>query len=360
MENNIELDGQNPNQINIELEVSETDPIFQRKMKFWLWEGGPDREEEENDYDEEEDDYDEDDDDDENDNNKDDEDDDEENDENDEATNDKDGYEGFHKDEFENEALAQSDLSVPAITEDEEPPVHADDDSEGEDDDTVDDDAQEYDKQEEYEFDDDDRHKTVRVCASGDENTLLLFSLLRTLACNEEELNRLTDKSIRHSVRTFDEIFEPISLRNELAAMTLLKENVIEHLARFPATIEEDVGDLLDEESYPPFSNRRNAKIQVKGEKEVLFHFLLWAESAIHVINFIENDSEGWQGFEDAIEALQEAEVHWSIVRYCDSVLGAELRADRKEKRRSTTSMSSTISHMIDIIGDLEEAEEEE
>ncbi|KAL7575687.1 hypothetical protein ACA910_011504 [Epithemia clementina (nom. ined.)] len=184
--------------------------------------------------------------------------------------------------------------------------------------------------------------KRVRVCVSNNENTRLLFSLLRALACNEAELRAIRAPmssssltfhptndpfassrtsavfgfspaaSASHHVlsgtptpmlsasssssssasffRSCRDIRHPISLRNERAALRLLLDLVGQHLARYPTTLAQDVADLSDEQAYPRFSNRRHAKIQVKGEKEVLHHFALWAKTALDVLQVMEQD----------------------------------------------------------------------
>jgi len=43
----------------------------------------------------------------------------------------------------------------------------------------------------------------------------------------------------------------------------------------------------LDERLYQPFANQRHAKIQVCGEKEVLFHFARWARTALEEMDVI-------------------------------------------------------------------------
>jgi len=186
--------------------------------------------------------------------------------------------------------------------------------------------------------------KRVRVCVSNNENTRLLFSLLRALACNEAELRAISSpmsssptaglgstasssdsvtralfgfpETMRgpphHQVtahhhlsyhqqshvltgtpspqaffRSCRDIRHPISLRNERAAMQLLLEVVERHLSMYPTTLAQDVADLMDDQSYPPFSNKRHAKIQVRGEKEVLHHFAHWARTALSVLNVI-------------------------------------------------------------------------
>jgi len=213
--------------------------------------------------------------------------------------------------------------------------------------------------------------KRIRVCVSNNENTRVLFSMLRVLACNEEELltisssptlpfgdsgcsgflnralrgfsGRNAESSISvHNVamfRTSRDIRHPLGLRNEKAAMLHLLKVIKDHLDLYPCSLAQDIADLLDEESYPRFSNRRHAKIQIRGEKEVLHHFALWAQTAVDVIDIIEreikimneeaDESTLPQGFEDIIHAMEEGEgdgpteLHHTIVRYCGDVLGA-------------------------------------
>ena len=45
--------------------------------------------------------------------------------------------------------------------------------------------------------------------------------------------------------------------------------------------LDQDTADLLDENVHSKYRNRRNAKLQVRGEKEVLHHFALWARTAM-------------------------------------------------------------------------------
>jgi Rubisco LSMT substrate-binding len=213
--------------------------------------------------------------------------------------------------------------------------------------------------------------KRVRVCVSNNENTRLLFSLLRALACNAQELRAIrgggnggitlspTAKSNNNHSSFFQQptsstssamgalaaeaahfrqnhnsgaaaassiplslsssppssspwtlssshaapyhrscrdIRHPISIRNERAAMRLLLEIIGRHLAAYPTTLSQDMADLMDEEAFPPFSNLRHAKIQVRGEKQVLHHFALWARTALDVLDVIEEELKEERG----------------------------------------------------------------
>jgi Rubisco LSMT substrate-binding len=213
--------------------------------------------------------------------------------------------------------------------------------------------------------------KRVRVCVSNNENTRLLFSLLRALACNAQELRAirggggsggitlsltlaksndnnsssffqqpastssaigalaaeaahfrqyhnssltaassfplslsssppssspLTSTSSAPYHRSCRDIRHPISIRNERAAMRLLLEIIGRHLSAYPTSLSQDVADLMDEEAFPRFSNLRHAKIQVRGEKQVLHHFALWARTALDVLDVIEEELKEERG----------------------------------------------------------------
>lgn len=243
--------------------------------------------------------------------------------------------------------------------------------------------------------------KRIRVCISNNENTRLLFSLLRALACNGPELHALVSpvsacssivrasddrisgnitrslfgfpemSSSSHSLtgspvafsasyhRSCRDIRHPISLRNERAAMRLLLQVVERHLSAYPTTLAEDVTDLLDEISYPRFSNRRHAKIQVRGEKEVLHHFACWAKTGLEVLDVIDEELQEERGsievsssgrvsvvnnddrpsFDSMIRRMEEDvesndNGHHTIVRYCADVLGSLRREEFKSIRR--------------------------
>mmetsp|Transcript_7782 Transcript_7782/g.11167 ORF Transcript_7782/g.11167 Transcript_7782/m.11167 type:complete len:635 (+) Transcript_7782:53-1957(+) len=219
--------------------------------------------------------------------------------------------------------------------------------------------------------------KRVRICVSNNESTRLLFSLLRTLACNEPELRAIAMPATGDVVgvnrsllsladhrsfkpgaggayyRSCRDIRHPISLRNEQAAMRILIEVIDRALAMYPTTLSQDVSDLLDERNYPRFSNKRHAKIQVKGEKEVLHHFMQWGRTALDVLGVIERElsealrigghpgkyeSPNKVSFDEMIHQMEEDEdfagLHHTIVRHCADVLGSLRREELKNVRK--------------------------
>lgn len=246
--------------------------------------------------------------------------------------------------------------------------------------------------------------KRVRVCVSNNENTKSLFSMLRFLSYNSEELRSfLTTPTlsigdnrypayVSRAIRgfstpqsntspimsisptatlqqpafyqTYRDIRHPVSIRNEREAMKLLLDIAISALDAYPSTLRQDVDDLMDERLYPRFSNRRHAKIQVRGEKEVLHHFALWAKTSLDVLEVIDReislerqtemeenekiDMENMPGFDYIINSMEEDEgfehgVHHTILRYCSDVLGSLRKEELKRvKREKVNSNSST------------------
>jgi hypothetical protein len=248
--------------------------------------------------------------------------------------------------------------------------------------------------------------KRVRVCVSNNDNTRIAFSLLRVLACTSTEIDMIggtnslgrytsgvglmtptaqrlfgiTPSSITSlsssssaavasaaggNARTCQDVRYPINLRNERRAMELLLTITEKSLSAYPTTLAQDEIDLDNEILYPKFSNQRNAKLQVRGEKEVLHHYTNWARTAIYVIDVILNEikieiellhggngcgshaagsksisksiSEGRAtamvedviGFEHVIQAMEvDDECHSTILRYCTDVLGAVRREE--------------------------------
>lgn len=212
--------------------------------------------------------------------------------------------------------------------------------------------------------------KRVRVCVSNNENTRVMFSMLRVLVCNAAELDRISwggrsataasqrlygipgmasSSSQSAPLRMCRDIRYPISLCNERRAMELLLAITEKALSKYPTSLAQDAADLKDERNFPKYSNKRHAKLQVYGEKEVLHHFSLWARTAIHVIDIIlhelanemkmiscasigasqqstgDTESQNEEmGFDYVIQAMEEDDnCDNTILRYCSDVLGA-------------------------------------
>ena len=121
------------------------------------------------------------------------------------------------------------------------------------------------------------------------------------------------------------------------------------------------VQDVADKRTYPPFSNMRHTKIQVRGEKEILYHDALWARTSLDVMAVIQRELDaekndttgevvGITEFDALTRAMEEDEdnedeIHHTIVRYCTDVLGAIRREELKKVRRNG-SVSNTNTFM--------------
>ena len=115
------------------------------------------------------------------------------------------------------------------------------------------------------------------------------------------------------------------SVRNEKAALTHLLNVAQSSLAAYPTTLDED-NEALAHGDLPPFSNKRHARIQVRGEKEVLLHYKDFAETSLSVIDLKEHE------FQDEAKHLLR-EKHNCIAQYCNDVIGAIIGEEsRKEK----------------------------
>ncbi|GKY90357.1 hypothetical protein MPSEU_000009700 [Mayamaea pseudoterrestris] len=283
--------------------------------------------------------------------------------------------------------------------------------------------------------------KRVRVCVANNENTRILFSLLRSLACNRAELdsimspfrttlsrqsnhhpfdaqcseatnqtttarsmfglpetpnqlmqqyrsngfhqtqssssnafsasNAITPLSYNRSCR---DIRHPISIENERAAMRLLLDVVHRHLSQYPTSLARDIQDLEEQDpckiKYPPYSNKRHALIQVRGEKEVLHHYMQWASVALDVLDVLDEELKEERGsveaqllqhgqvrteerpsFESVIRQMEEdvdlGSQHHTILRHCADVLGSLRREEFKSIRRARVQQFASASRSI-------------
>jgi protein-histidine N-methyltransferase len=110
----------------------------------------------------------------------------------------------------------------------------------------------------------------------NDAATAELLSFARVTVANQVELEEMFARG--HAQYPIHEHpVEPVCPRNELAALALLARECRYRLTQYPTTLEEDL-DMLKNGGIPPFSNRRNALIVVKSEKQVLHHYVRLSE----------------------------------------------------------------------------------
>ena len=253
--------------------------------------------------------------------------------------------------------------------------------------------------------------KRVRVCISNNENTRVLFSMLRVIVADENELSvifnsshvhhpfstsqcptntaltrtvlgfavnphSMSNTSTHHSqatlsnaihasaahsppslYRTCRDIRCPISFQNERAAMKHLMDITAAALASYPTTYSQDVQDLSNLHLCPRFGNARHAKIQVRGEKEVLLHFNTWAITALEVMDILDREFQSYHNnsaipnntsstssvvaneYDEKIHSMEEDNmIHHTILRYCADVLGSIRREERKRRKKNVNS----------------------
>ena len=136
----------------------------------------------------------------------------------------------------------------------------------------------------------------MSVCEN--ENSRVLFSMLRIIEADVEDFERLTAASGylnpgasggRAGVRSYRSVQDaqiPVSVRNEIRVMRHLRSLCDEYLAAYPNSYEDDCSRLADDSSssLAPFSNERHALIQVRGEKEVLLFYKDFSETALRLL----------------------------------------------------------------------------
>lgn len=121
--------------------------------------------------------------------------------------------------------------------------------------------------------------RRLRVAVGDNENFKILFSLLRIIEGDKDDIDQLLRKvtgsggsASLTSFRSIRDAQTPINVVNEYRAMQHLENLCNSYLSKYPHTYETDVRRLASDE-LPQFSNERHAVIQVKGEKEVLLFF---------------------------------------------------------------------------------------
>ena len=119
--------------------------------------------------------------------------------------------------------------------------------------------------------------KRIRVCVSNNDNTKSMLSLLRVKAATKEDLKAIVVGG-PYMYRSAKDIRFGLSVGNEIKAMEGLRDMCLELLRAYPATLEEDLR-ALEGGGLRQYSNERHARIQVKGEKVVLRHYIEVRES---------------------------------------------------------------------------------
>ncbi len=102
-----------------------------------------------------------------------------------------------------------------------------------------------------------------------------LFSYARALCLSGNELVALLNSARANLKRP---TAFPISVRNESAALQIIRTAALAALKRFDTTYQEDVAILSDKKKAPPGSWYRNAVLARSGEKHTLLHYVRMAD----------------------------------------------------------------------------------
>jgi protein-histidine N-methyltransferase len=117
----------------------------------------------------------------------------------------------------------------------------------------------------------------VRITMNHDDaGTAEMLSFCRVAVADQEELEEIFNRGHAH-YPIAEHPVEPVSPRNEVASLAFLARECRSILCEYPTSLKEDL-DMLENGNIPPFSNRRNALIVVKSEKEVLWHYIRLCE----------------------------------------------------------------------------------
>lgn len=128
------------------------------------------------------------------------------------------------------------------------------------------------------------------MCAADNECSRVLFSMLRLIEADKEDVAALS-VSQGSRFRSMRDSMIPINSKNEMKAMQLLKRTTEDYLSRYPTKYEDDVRRLSSSE-LSQFSNERHAVIQIAGEKEVLLFYLDLATTAIKLLTNIHSSDD--------------------------------------------------------------------
>ena len=177
--------------------------------------------------------------------------------------------------------------------------------------------------------------RRVRVAVGDADSMKLFFALLRLVVLSSKDYA----ECLPGGLRTLREATVPFSVENEAAAMTLLKNKCMSMLDCYPTSYDQDVARLSgeapvleDSQTEDPvgimYTNERHAVLQVRGEKEVLGHFLVLSELALDLLTSGCSDVE----LEAIIKERLRGRVHENIYQYCR---GPILRVTRAATRKA-------------------------
>lgn len=168
--------------------------------------------------------------------------------------------------------------------------------------------------------------RRIRIAISDSDSTRILIAMLRIVVADESDFEYIT-ASYGAPYRSTRDMQNPLNLYNEMRSMQYLQHICEDYLSRYPSTLEEDLAQLADPEALPMFSNKRNAVIQVRGEKEILRFYKHFAIVAIQLLSIRLNATSE---FDMALKQFKASE-HPVLANYLCSTI-PKLRQDENTR----------------------------
>lgn len=174
-------------------------------------------------------------------------------------------------------------------------------------------------------------YRRIRICIGDNESTKLMLAMLRLMEADQEDFELLISCSTSPFYRSIRDAQVAISLKNEFKAMKSMIHLCDEYLKKYPTTLAQDC-HRLQHDDVPLFSNERNALIQVKGEKEVLYFYKDFATTAMSLLQ-----SSDLEEFDEALDHVR-INKHSFIFQYCRGTIARLVqeeirRGDRRTKQ---------------------------
>lgn len=168
--------------------------------------------------------------------------------------------------------------------------------------------------------------RRVRVNLSECENTRLFFSLLRILVADAADIDGILQTQGTHAPFRFRGTYpQMLNSRNEAEALQLLTTVCDEYLARYKTSLEEDRLTLASG-ALPMYSNRRNAVLHVRGEKEILHTLRVLADCGQRLLRLSTE--------QEVIVRLEEirSKEHFFVQQYCESLVHRIWRREKEAR----------------------------
>lgn len=195
----------------------------------------------------------------------------------------------------------------------------------------------------------------LRVCATENDDFRRLLALLRFVVATTDEIDSIfAPPGVKYYRTIAREAKFPISVPNERRAMMHLKQLCAAALSYYSQSYDEDVAALNEPGALEQFSNKRNAVIQVCGEKEVLLFFIRMADSVLHLLSLPSIES-----VDSFVESLAAAPAKQSLKeQYYSAVIhkvcSTQTRFYMLRYLRERAAAATTTSQAVDAVAPLD------